>query len=151
MGKVPVNTLLPTSPPNAQTHVVVTVWSFTHVQFFATPWTVAHQAFLSFTVFWSLLKFVSNKSVMSSKHLILCHPLLWTFFGKVMSLLFNISSRLVIDFFPRNKCLLLSWLQSQFTVILEPKKIKSVTTSTFSPFICHEVMGADAMILVFEC
>ena len=77
MGKAPVNTLLlPTSPPNAQTHVVVTVWSLTHAQFFATPWTVAHQASLSFTVFWSSLKFMPNESVVPSKHLILCHPLL---------------------------------------------------------------------------
>ena len=220
MGKAPVNTLLlPTSPPNAQTHVVVTVWSLTHAQFFATPWTVAHQASLSFTVFWSSLKFMPNESVVPSKHLILCHPLLllhsifvstkvffnelalhirwpkywsfsnspskeysglisftidwidllavqgtlksllqhenlkasilwcsaffmaqlshpymttgkpidfaiWTFFGKVMSLLFNMSSRLVIDFLPRNKRLLISRLRSPFTVILEPKKIK---------------------------
>ena len=60
----------------------------------------------------------------------------WTFVGKVMSLLFNMLSRLVITFFPRNKCLLISWLQSQSAVILEPKKIKSVTVSTVSPSIC---------------
>jgi len=69
----------------------------------------------------------------------------WTFVGKVMSLLFNILSRLVITFLPRSKCLLISWLQSPSAVILEPKKIKSVTVS---PSICHEVMGPDAMILV---
>ena len=72
-----------------------------------------------------------------------------TFVGKVMSLLFNMLSRLVIAFLPRRKCLLISWLQSPSAVILEPKKIKSVTVSIVSPFICHEVMGPDAMILVF--
>ena len=72
-----------------------------------------------------------------------------TFVGKVMSLLFNMLSRLVIAFLPRSKHLLTSWLQSPSAVILEPKKIKSVTGSTVSPSICHEVMGTDAMILVF--
>ena len=72
-----------------------------------------------------------------------------TFVGKVMSLLFNMLSRLVITFLPRNKHLLISWLQSPSAVILEPPKIKSVTVSTVSPSICHEVMGPDAMILVF--
>jgi len=66
-----------------------------------------------------------------------------TFVGKVMSLLFNMLSRLVIGFLPRSKCLLILWLQSPSAVILEPKKIKSLTVS---PFICHEVMGLDAMI-----
>ena len=66
-----------------------------------------------------------------------------------MSLLFNMLSRLVIAFFPRNKYLLISWLQSPTTVILEPKKIKSLTVSIVSPSIYHEVMGPDAMILVF--
>ena len=72
-----------------------------------------------------------------------------TFVGKVMSLLCNILSRLVITFLPRSKHLLISWLHSPSAVILEPPKIKSVTVSTVSPFICHEVMGPDAMILVF--
>ena len=72
----------------------------------------------------------------------------WTFVGKVMSLLFNMLSRLVIAFLPRSKCLLISWLQSPPAVILEPKKLKSVTVSVVSPSICHEVMGPDAMILV---
>ena len=72
-----------------------------------------------------------------------------TFVGKAMSLFFNMLSRLVITFLPRSKCLLISWLQSLSAVILEPKKIKSVTVSTDSPSICHEVMGLDAMILVF--
>ena len=73
----------------------------------------------------------------------------WTFVGKVMSLLFNTLSRFVIAYLPRNKHLLISWLQSQSAVILESKKIKSVTVSIVSPFISHEVMGPDAMILVF--
>ena len=71
-----------------------------------------------------------------------------TYVGKVMCMLFNILSTFVIAFLPRNKCLLISWLQSLSSVILEPKKIKSVTVSTFPPYICHEVMALDAMILV---
>ena len=88
-----------------------------------------------------------------------------TLVGKVMSLLFNMLSTLVIAFLsrskrvlfcffyppPGNKHLLISWLQSPSTVILEPKKIKSVTVFMFSPSICHEVVGSRAMILVFEC
>ena len=69
--------------------------------------------------------------------------------GKVMSLLLNMLSRLVITFPPRSKHLLISWLQSPSAVILEPPKIKSDTVSTVSPPICHEVMGPDAMIFVF--
>ena len=74
---------------------------------------------------------------------------IWAFVSKVMSLLFNTLSRLVIAFLPRNKRLLVLWLQSPSTMILEPKEIKSVTASTLSPTICHEVMGEDVMILVF--
>ena len=73
----------------------------------------------------------------------------WTFDGKVMSLLFNMLSRLVITFLPKSKCLLISWLKSPSAVILEPPKIKSLTVSTVSPSICHEEMGPEAMILVF--
>ena len=69
----------------------------------------------------------------------------WTFVGKVMSLLFNMLSRLVIAFLLRSKHLLISWLQSPSAVILEPKKLKSVTVSIVSPYICHEVMGPDAI------
>ena len=69
-----------------------------------------------------------------------------TFVDKVMSLLFNMLSRLIITFLPRSKRLLISWLQSPSTVILEPRKIKS---DTVSPSICHEMMGPNAMILVF--
>ena len=73
----------------------------------------------------------------------------WTFVGKVISLLFNMLSRLVMTFFPRSKHLLISWQQSLSAVIWEPKKIKSLSVSTVSPSICHEVMGLDAMILLF--
>ena len=73
----------------------------------------------------------------------------WTFVAKVMSLLFNILSKLVITFLPRNKSLLVSWLKSPSAVILEPGKIKSVTVYTVFPSICHEVMSPDAMILAF--
>ena len=72
-----------------------------------------------------------------------------TFVGKVMSLLFNVLSKLVTAFLPKSKCLLISQLQSLPAVIFEPKKIKSVTASTFPHSICHEVMGLDAMILSF--
>ena len=218
--------------------------SLSHICFFVISWTAACRAPLSSTISQSLLKFMSIESVMLSKHLILCCPLLlllsvflsirvfsnelalcikwpkywsfiislsseysglisfrtdWfdllavkgtlksllqhhsskasilqrsaflmvqpshpymttektialtgqTFVGKVMSLLFNMLSRFVIAFLPRSKCLLISWLQSPSTVILESSKMKSVTASTFSPSICHEMMGPDAMILVF--
>ena len=73
----------------------------------------------------------------------------WIFAGKVMTSLFNMLSRLVITFLPRSKNLLISWLQSPAAVILEPPKIKSVTVSIVFPSICHEVMGLDAMILIF--
>ena len=73
----------------------------------------------------------------------------WTILGKVMSLLFNMLSRLVITFHPRSKHLLISWLQSPSAVILEPTKIKSDIVSTVSPSISHEVMGPDAMIFIF--
>ena len=72
-----------------------------------------------------------------------------TFVGKVMSLLFNMLSRLVIAYLPRSKQLLISWLQSSSAVILEPPKIKSVTVSIVSPYLCHEVMGPDTMSFVF--
>ena len=72
-----------------------------------------------------------------------------TLVGKVMSLLFNMLSRSIIAFHARSKCLLISWLRSPSAVILEPKKIQSVTVSIDSPSISHEAMGPDAMILVF--
>ena len=75
------------------------------------------------------------------------HSFDWTFVGKVMSLLFNMLSRLVIAFLLRSNCLLISWLQPPSAVILESKKIKSLTVSIVSPSICHEVMGPDAYSL----
>ena len=219
--------------------------SLSHVCLLATTWTAAHQASLSITNSWSLLKLMCIESVMPFNHLILCHPLLlppsifpsiignnesvlhirwpkywsfsfslspsseysglisfrmvwlnllaiqgtlesllqhhsskasvlwsstffivqlsdsymttgkiialtrWTFVIKVMSLLFNMLSRLVITFLPRSTCLLISRLQSPSAVILEPKKINSVTVAIVYPSICHEVMGLDTMILVF--
>ena len=72
-----------------------------------------------------------------------------TFVGKVMFLLLNMLSKLVISFLPRSKRLLISWLQSPSALILEPKKRKSDTVSTVSPSISHEVMGLDAMIFIF--
>ena len=223
--------------------VVVVVQSLSHVWLFVTPWTAAHQASLSFTIFLSFLKLMSVESVMPSNHLVFCHQLLllpsvfpgirvfsnefalhtrwpkywsfsfsispsseysglisvrieWldllavqgilksllqhrnskasipglsalfmvqlshlhmttgklalpiqTFVSKVISLFFNTLSRFFIAFLPRSKHLLISWLQSPSTVILEPKKIKSVTLFTFSASICHEVMGPDANTL----
>ena len=100
--------------------------------------TFQHSAF--FTVHLSHPYMTAGKTIALTK---------WTFVGKVMSLLFNMLSRLVITFLPRSKCLLISWLQSPSAVILEPQKIKSDTVSTVSPSIYHEVMGPDAMILVF--
>ena len=73
----------------------------------------------------------------------------WTFVSKVLSLLFNMLSRLVIAFLPRSKHLLISWLQSPTVLILEPKKIKSLAVSIVFPSICYEVMGLDAMIFIF--
>ena len=74
---------------------------------------------------------------------------IWTYVGKVMSLLFNTLSRFVLAFLPRSKHLLISWLQSPSAVILEPKNIKSVTVSTSSPSICHEILGSDVIIFIF--
>ena len=76
---------------------------------------------------------------------------IWTFVGKVTSLIFNMLSRFVIAFLPRSKHLLISWLQSPSTVILEPKKIKFLTVSIVCSSICHEVIEPDAMILIFVC
>ena len=72
-----------------------------------------------------------------------------TFVSKVMSLVFNTLSSFVIALLPTSKCLLILWLQSPSVLVLEPKKMKSVTVSIFSPSICYKVMGSDAMILVF--
>ena len=100
-----------------------------------------------------------NSSVLSFLIVQLSHPYMitgktialtrWTFVSKVLSLLFNMLSRLVIAFLPRNKHLLISWLQSPTALILEPKKIKSLAVSIVFPSICYEVMGLDAMIFIF--
>ena len=100
--------------------------------------TLRHSAF--FTVQASYPYMTTGKTIALTR---------WTFVGKVMSLFFNMLSRLVITFLPRSKRLLNSWLQSPSAVILEPQKIKSDTVSTVSPSISHEVMGPDAMIFVF--
>ena len=89
---------------------------------------------------------LSHPSMTNGKTIALIRQI---FVGKVMSLLFNMLSRLLIAFLPRSKGLLISWLHSPFALILESKKIKSVTVSIVSPSICREVMGLDAMILVF--
>ena len=89
---------------------------------------------------------LSHSYVTSGKTIALTR---WTFVDKVMSMLFNMPSRFVITFLQRSKCLLISWLQSPYAVILEPRKIKSATVPTVSPSICHEVMGPDAMMLNF--
>ena len=145
-------------------------WSFS----FSISPPNEHQGLISFRMDWlgllavqgtlkSLLQHQSSKAsiVQRSAFFIvqLSHPYMTigktialtsrTFVGKVMSMLFNMLSRLVITFLPRSKCLLISWLQSPSAVILEPQKIKSATLSTVFPSICHEVMGPDAMILVF--
>ena len=75
--------------------------------------------------------------------------IIWTFVSKVISLLFHMLSRLSIAFLPKSRRLLISWLQSPSTVILEPKKIKSITVSIVSPSVCHEGVGPDAMIFIF--
>ena len=142
-------------------------WSFS----FSISLSSEHPGLIPFRMNWldllavqgtlnSLLQYHSSKAsiLLHSAFFIvqLSHPYMttgktialtrWTFVSKVMSLLFNMLSRVVITFLPRNKHLLISWLQSPSAVILEPRKIKSATAS---PSICHEVMGPDVMILVF--
>ena len=143
-------------------------WSFSFISY-----TNEHPRLISFRMDWLDLLAVQGtlKSLLqlhSSKASILLHSAFfivqfshpytttgktialtrWTFVDKVMSLLLNMLSRLVITFLPRSKRLLISWLQSPSAVILEPRKIKSATVSTVFPSICHEVMGPDTMILV---
>ena len=101
------------------------------------------------SIFWHSAFFrvqVSHPYITTGKTIALTR---WTFVGKVMSLLFNMLSRLVITFLPSSTHLLISWLQSPSAVISEPRKIKSDTVSIVSPSISHEVMGPDAMISVF--
>ena len=97
-----------------------------------------HSAF--FMVQLSRLYLIAGKTISFTRQ---------TFGAQLMSLLFNMLSRFVIDFLSRSKCLLISWLQSLSTVIFQPKKIKSATVSIVSPSICHEVMGLNAMIFIF--
>ena len=144
-------------------------WSFS----FSIHPSNEHPGLISFRMDWldllAVQRTLKNLLHHSSKALILwrsafsivqlSHPYMTTgktialtrqmFVGKVMSLLFTVLSSFVIAFLPRRKCLLISWLQSPSAVILEPKKIKSVTVSITSPSICHEVMELDATILVF--
>ena len=137
-------------------------WSFS----FNISHSSEHLGLTSFRMDWLDLLAVQtpqfksiNSSALSFLHSPILHPYMttgktialtrWTFVGKVISLLFNMLSRLVITFLPRSKRLLISWLQSPSAVILEPPKIKSDTVSTVSPSISHEVMGPDAMIFVF--
>ena len=100
-----------------------------------------HQLFSTQASLW----FYSHLYITTGKFMALT---IWMFVGKVISLLFNTLSRIVIAFF-QGASVLISWLQSACSVILEPKKIKSATASTFPPSICHEVMGLDIMILIF--
>ena len=142
-----------------------TYWSFS----FSISPSNEHPGLISFRMNWldllavqgtlkSFLQYHSSKASIFRCSVFftvqLSHPYMTTgktvaFVGKVMYLLFNMLSRLVITFLQRSKHLLISWLQSPSAVILEPKKIKSDTVSTVSPSISHEVMGPDAIILVF--
>ena len=141
---------------------------FRHVHLCVTPETAAHQAppSLGFSrqehwsgsplqhhnsklsLLWlsALIVHLSHLYMTTGKTIALT---VWTFVGKITSLLFNTPFRFVIAFLPGSRCLLISSLQSPSTLILEPKKIKSATVSTVSPSICHEMMGPDAMIFVF--
>ena len=145
-------------------------WSFS----FSISPSNEYSGLISFTMDWldllavqgtlkSLLQYHSSKALILQRSAFfivqLSHPYMTpgktialtrqTFVGQVMSLLFKMLSMLVITFLPRSKCLLISWMQSPSAVILEPPKIKSVTVSIYSPSICHQVMGLDAMIFIF--
>ena len=122
------------------------------LEFHAVQWTLksllqhhsSKASILQLSAFFSVQ--ISHTYMTTGKTIALTR---WTFVGKIMYLLFNMLSRLVIALLWRSKHLLISWLQSPSAVILEPKKIKSLTASIVSPTFCHEVMGPDAMILVF--
>ncbi|CAN0523104.1 unnamed protein product [Rangifer tarandus platyrhynchus] len=167
--------LLPPTPPSIRVFSNESTLPIRWPQYWSFSFSISpsneHPGLISFRMDWldllavqgtlkSLLQHHSSKASihLNSAFFIvqLSHPYMttgkitaltrWAFVGKVMSLLFNMLSRLVLTFLPRSKCLLISWLQSPYAVILEPQKIKSATVS---PPICHEVMGPDAMILVF--
>ena len=113
-------------------------WSFSRV--FSSTTIQKHQLFIPQLSLWSNSHMTTGKTIALA---------MWTLLGKWCLCFFNMLSRCVITFLPRSKCLLISWLQSLSAVILEPMKIKSVTVSIVSPSLYHEVMGLDAMILVF--
>ena len=115
---------------------------FPVVMYICESWTIKKASILRRSAFFIVQ--LSHPYMITGKTIALTRQ---TFVGKVVSLL--MLSSFVIVFLPRSKCLLISWLQSPSALILEPKKIKSVTVSIVSPSICHEVMGPDAMILVF--
>ena len=167
--------LVPPIPPSIRVFSIESTLRMRWPKFWSFSFSISpsneHPGLISFRMDWLDLLAVTLKSLLqhySSKASIfrhsafltvqLLHPYMttgktialirWTFVGKVMFLLFNMLSRLVITFLPRSKHLLISWLQSPSAVILEPQKIKSDTVSTVSPSISHEVMGPDAMILV---
>ena len=153
--------------PNEPSHQVAKVWSISPSN--------EYSGLISFKVNWLYLLAVQRSPLLqhlSSKASVLWHSVffmvqlshpyvttgktialtLWTFVSKMISLVFNMLSSLVVTFLPRSKCLLISWLQSPSAVILEPRKINSLTVSIVSATICYEVMGLDAMIFfVFEC
>ena len=170
--------LLPPSPPSIRVFSNESTLRMRWSKYWSTSFNIspsnAHSGLISFRIHWldllavqgalkGLLQHHSSKAsvLLHSAFFIvqLSHPCMTTgktisltrriFVGKIMSLLFNKTSRLVITFLPRSKRLLISWLPSPSAVILEPQKIKSVTVSTVSPSICHEVMGPDAMISSF--
>ena len=134
--------------------------ALSHVWLLATPWTVSSQVALSMGFsrqeYWGGLPFswcsaffmvqLTHAYMTTGKTVALT---VWTFVGKVISLLFNTLSSFVIAFLPRSKCLLTSWLQSSSIVVLEPRKTKSVTIPTFLPFVFQGVLGPDALIFTF--
>ena len=166
--------LLPSIFPNIRDFPKKSVFHIRQPKYWSFSFSISpsnqHSGLISFRIYWldllavqgilkSLLIHSSKASILwrSAFYMVqLSHPYMttgktialtrWTFICKIMSLLFNMLSRLVIDFLPRSKCLLISWLQSPSAEILEPPKIKFVTVSIVSPPICHEVMGPDTGI-----
>ena len=108
---------------------------------FSSTTVQKHQFFTDQPSLWSLTLYMTTGETIALTR--------WTFVGKVISLILNMLSKFVITFLPRSKCLLISWLQSPSAVILEPKKINSLTISIVSPSIYHEMMGPDAWIFIF--
>ena len=130
------------SPSNEQSGPGLTLFRIDWFDFLAVQWTLKsllQHCSLKASILWSTLTSIYGYIALT----------IWTSVSKVMSLCFNTLFGFVITFLPRNKYFLISWLQSLSSVILEPKKIKSVTVSIVSPSICHEVMRLEAMVLVF--